>query len=105
MEMLAEFQLRADWLIPALNAVPGVNCSKPEGAFYAFPNIKGLMKACGFSTSKEAADELLWKYGVVTTDGAAFGAEGYLRMSYANSLEAIQEAVERINQLVADRSR
>src|SRR5262249_15379429 len=73
-EMLAEFQRRGDWLIPALNDIPGVACGKPEGAFYAFPNIKGLMKNCGFATSKEATDELLWKHGVVTTDGAAFGA-------------------------------
>lgn len=104
-EMLAEFQRRGDWLIPALNKIPGVTCGKPEGAFYAFPNIKGLMKNCGFATSKEAADELLLKYGVVTTDGAAFGAEGYVRMSYANSLEAIQEAVERIKRMVADRTK
>jgi aspartate aminotransferase len=46
----------------------------------------------------------LWKYGVVTTDGAAFGAEGYLRISYANSLETIQEAVERVKRMVADRT-
>jgi len=104
-EMLEEFQRRGDWLIPALNEIPGVICGKPEGAFYAFPNIKGLMKNCGFATSKEAADELLWKYGVVTTDGAAFGAEGYLRMSYANSLEAIREAVERVKQMAADRAK
>lgn len=104
-EMLAEFQRRGDWLIPALNKISGVTCGKPEGAFYAFPNIKGLMKNCGFATSKEAADELLWKYGVVTTDGAAFGAEGYVRMSYANSLEAIQEAVERIERMIADRAK
>lgn len=103
--MLAEFQRRGEWLIPALNEIPGVTCGRPEGAFYAFPNIKGLMKNCGFATSKEAADELLWKYGVVTTDGAAFGAEGYLRMSYANSLEAIEEAVTRIKQMVADRTK
>jgi aspartate aminotransferase len=103
-EMLAEFQRRGDWLIPALNEIPGVSCGKPEGAFYAFPNIKGLMKNCGLATSKEAADELLWKYGVVTTDGAAFGAEGYLRISYANSLETIQEAVERVKRMVADRT-
>ncbi|HKQ79424.1 MAG TPA: pyridoxal phosphate-dependent aminotransferase [Blastocatellia bacterium] len=103
-EMLDEFRRRGDWLVPALNEIPGVTCGKPEGAFYAFPNIKGLMKNCGFATSKEAADELLWKYGVVTTDGAAFGAEGYLRMSYANSLEAIREAVERIKRMVADRT-
>ncbi len=104
-EMLAEYQRRADWFIPALNRIPGVTCGKPEGAFYAFPNIRGLMKDCGFATSKEAADELLWKYGVVTTAGSAFGAEGYVRLSYANSLEALQEAVERIRQMIADRTK
>ncbi len=97
--MLAEYQRRADWLIPALNAIEGISCSHPEGAFYAFPNIKELMKNCGFASSKEAADELLHKYGVVVTDGGAFGAEGYLRLSYANSIEAIQEAVVRIHQM------
>ncbi|MBL8188545.1 MAG: aminotransferase class I/II-fold pyridoxal phosphate-dependent enzyme, partial [Acidobacteria bacterium] len=58
----------------------------------------------GLATSKEAADLLLHKYGVVCTDGGAFGAEGYLRLSYANSMEALREAVERIKQLVADRA-
>ena len=98
--MLAEYQLRAEWLIPALNAIEGIQCSHPEGAFYAFPNVKELMKNCGFTSSKEVADELLHKYGVVVTDGGAFGAEGYLRLSYANSIEAIQEAVARIHQMV-----
>lgn len=104
-EMLAEYRRRAEWFIPALNEIPGIECGRPEGAFYAFPNIKGLMKNCGFATSKEAADELLWKHGVVTTDGAAFGAEGYLRLSYANSLEALQEAIARIRQMVTERAR
>ncbi len=103
-QMLAEYQRRADWFIPALNEIPGVVCSRPEGAFYAFPNIKDLMANCGFASSKEVADELLWKHGVVTTDGGAFGAEGYLRMSYANSLEALQEAVRRIEQMVEART-
>lgn len=102
--MLAEYQRRADWFVPALNHVPGIECGRPEGAFYAFPNIRGLMASCGFASSKEAADELLWKYGVVTTAGSAFGAEGYLRMSYANSLAALQEAIVRINKMVADRA-
>ena len=101
--MLAEYQLRADWLIPALNAIEGIQCSHPEGAFYAFPNVKELMKNCGFNSSKEVADELLHKYGVVVTDGGAFGAEGYLRLSYANSIEAIKEAVARIQQMVQAR--
>ncbi|MEP7343129.1 MAG: pyridoxal phosphate-dependent aminotransferase [Acidobacteriota bacterium] len=104
-EMLAEYRRRAEWFIPALNEVPGIQCGQPEGAFYAFPNIKGLMKQCGFATSKEAADELLHKYGVVGTDGAAFGAEGYIRLSYANSMEALQEAVERIKKMVAEKAK
>lgn len=101
-EMLAEYRRRAEWFIPALNEIPGIQCSQPEGAFYAFPNIKGLMSACGLATSKEAADVLLHKYGVVCTDGGAFGAEGYLRLSYANSMESLREAVKRIQQLAAD---
>lgn len=104
-QMLAEYRRRAEWFIPALNEVPGIQCSQPEGAFYAFPNLKGLMKNCGFATSKQVADELLYKYGVVGTDGAAFGAEGYIRLSYANSMEALQEAVTRIKQMVADKAR
>lgn len=102
--MLREYQRRAEWFIPALNTIPGITCSHPEGAFYAFPNVKALMKNCGFATSKEVEQELLYKYGVVVTDGAAFGAEGYLRLSYANSLEALEAAVKRIGQMVADRS-
>ena len=103
-EMLGEYQRRADWLIPALNEIPGITCSQPEGAFYAFPNVKQLMQDCGFATSKAVADELLNQYAVVVTDGAAFGAEGYLRLSYATSLAVLQEAVLRIRQMVTDRS-
>jgi aspartate aminotransferase len=104
-EMLAEYRRRAEWFIPALNEIPGVQCSRPEGAFYAFPNVKGLMKSCGLATSKEFADQLLHKYGVVGTDGAAFGAEGYIRLSYANSMEALQEGVERIKQMAAEKTK
>ncbi|MDX2033300.1 MAG: pyridoxal phosphate-dependent aminotransferase, partial [Blastocatellia bacterium] len=62
-EMLAEYERRAQWLIPALNDVPGIACSRPEGAFYAFPNIRGLIARGGFQSSKEVAEELLHKYG------------------------------------------
>lgn len=97
--MLAEYQRRADWIIPALSAIPGIRCSPPEGAFYAFPDVRGLMRDGGFASSKEVADELLQKYAVVVTDGAAFGAEGYLRLSYATSMTVLQEAVARLQQL------
>jgi aspartate aminotransferase len=97
--MLAEYKRRRDWLIPALNEIEGITCSMPEGAFYAFPNIKGVLgENC--KTSAEFSRLLLHKAHVVVTDGAAFGSEGYLRLSYANSLENIQKAVERIKEAV-----
>jgi aspartate aminotransferase len=97
--MLAEYKRRRDWLIPALNEIDGITCSMPEGAFYAFPNIKGVLNE-NCRTSAEFARLLLHTAHVVVTDGAAFGSQGYLRMSYANSLENIQKGVERIKEAV-----
>jgi aspartate aminotransferase len=94
-DMLAEYGRRRDWLIPALNAIEGISCTMPEGAFYAFPNIKGLLGG-RVKTSTELTQVLLEEALVVVTQGAAFGSEGYLRLSYANSLENIQKAVSRI---------
>ena len=81
-----------------LNAIPGITCLRPNGAFYVFPNIKGLGK-----TSREIADYLLYEGGVAALSGTAFGAygEGYLRFSYANSVENIQKALKRIEAAVA----
>ncbi|MEW6131025.1 MAG: pyridoxal phosphate-dependent aminotransferase [Acidobacteriota bacterium] len=93
--MLAEYQRRRDYLIPALNKIEGIECLMPEGAFYAFPKVKGLLGG-RVKTSAELADLLLTDAYVVVTEGAPFGSEGYLRLSYANSLENIQKAVERI---------
>ncbi len=98
-KMLGEYTRRRDWLIPALNQIPGIKCGMPEGAFYAFPDVRGLMNDCGFSNSKQLADTLLYEYGVVCTSGGAFGAEGYLRLSYANSMAALEEGVARIRGL------
>lgn len=103
--MLDEYTRRRDWLVPALNEIPGVKCGVPEGAFYAFPDVRGLIEDCGLESSKQLADILLYEYGVVLTSGSAFGIEGYLRLSYANSLEAIQEAVTRIRGLRDARAR
>jgi aspartate aminotransferase len=100
-EMLSEYQKRRDCLIPALNAIDGVECIMPEGAFYAFPNVKGLLHG-KVKTSASLATLLLEKAHVGLTGGAGFGAEGYLRISYANSLEAIKRAVERIAETVKD---
>jgi len=91
--MVAEFRRRRDAFIAALNTLPGFRCRLPEGAFYAFPNITGTSR-----TAKQLADDLLQHAGVACLAGTAFGAygEGYLRFSYANSLENLLEAVERI---------
>ena len=90
--MVAEFKTRRDILVDGLNAIEGVSCRKPRGAFYVFPNISGL----GL-TSKQVETRLLEEFGVAALAGTSFGAfgEGYLRFSYANSQENIRKALER----------
>jgi aspartate aminotransferase len=99
--MLAEYERRRNWLVPALNDLPGVTCRMPEGAFYAFPNVKKVLEASpSVKTDGALADILLNEAHVVVTPGAAFGTPGYLRISYANSLEAIQRGVERMERIL-----
>jgi aspartate aminotransferase len=94
--MVEEFRRRRDAIVEGLNGIPGFRCTLPAGAFYAFPNIAGT----GMS-SRELADLLLYEGGVAALSGTAFGSygEGYLRFSYANSLENIQEALSRIHKV------
>ena len=96
-KMVAEFKKRRDVIVDGLNAIDGISCLRPHGAFYVFPNIKQL----GIE-GKKIADLLLEKFGVAALSGTAFGkyGQGYLRFSYANSVENIQKALERINQAV-----
>ncbi len=99
--MLAEYQRRRDYLVPALNAIEGIECIEPEGAFYAFPNVKAVLKqSADIKTSDQLAQHLLENAHVVLTSGSAFGAEGYLRISYATSFETIKRGVERINSCI-----
>jgi aspartate aminotransferase len=93
--MLAEYTRRRAWLLNALAGIPGFKCSEPEGAFYAFPNVRGCLNK-GLQTSGEFAQRLLEEEHVVVTDGAGFGAEGYVRISYATSMDQIHEGIERI---------
>ena len=94
--MVKEFRRRRDAMVKGFNEIPGFRCVLPAGAFYAFPNITGTgMQA------KELANLLLNEAGVACLWGSAFGqyGDGYLRFSYANSLENIQEAISRIRKL------
>jgi len=91
--MVQEFRRRRDAFCAGLNSLPGFRCPIPEGAFYAFPDVRGTGRS-----SKELADALLNEAGVAALNGAAFGeyGEGYLRFSIANSYENLMAAVERI---------
>lgn len=97
-KMVAEFRRRRDAIVAGLNEIPGFSCRTPAGAFYAFPNV---MKT-GIP-SKQLADLCLYEGGVACLDGACFGehGSGYLRFSYANSLDNIQEALARLKKLSA----
>jgi aspartate aminotransferase len=93
--MLAEYTKRRAWLLYALREIPGFKCSEPEGAFYAFPDVRGCLKK-DLKTSGDFARRLLEEEHTVVTDGAGFGAEGYIRISYATSMEKIKEGIQRI---------
>ena len=96
-KMVNEFQRRREVIVTGLNTIPGFSCRKPQGAFYAFPNIR----ATGMS-SDDLAELLLEKAGVALLPGSAFGKYGdeYLRLSYATSLEKIEEGINRIREVV-----
>ena len=94
--MLDEYRRRRDSIHAWLTANPGIQCVKPSGAFYLFPNISGLLTPDGVKTSMEFAQQLLEKEFVVVTPGEAFDAPGYLRISYATSMEQLREGATRI---------
>ncbi|MEO0086206.1 MAG: aminotransferase class I/II-fold pyridoxal phosphate-dependent enzyme, partial [candidate division WOR-3 bacterium] len=96
--MLEEFRRRRDFIVRELNGIPGFRCSLPAGAFYAFPNIEGTGLDC-----KVLADRLLEEEGVACLAGTCFGkfGDGFLRFSYANSVENIAKAIGRIKRLLA----
>lgn len=97
--MFKEYERRRDWLIPALNTIDGFRCGMPEGAFYAFVDVREMLGS-RFRSSAEVADEMLTMAHVVVTDGAGFGADGFLRLSYATSMEHLQTAIDRVGNLM-----
>lgn len=97
-EMVAEFQVRRDVIVEGLNAIQGMSCVKPFGSFYVFPNVTNLPLGC-----EELADYLMDEVGVALLPGTAFGkyGDGYLRLSYANSLDNINEALRRMESAIS----
>jgi len=100
--MVEEFRVRRDEMVSGLNAIPGVKCFTPRGAFYVFPDIR----ATGMS-SAELAKALLEQAGIACLSGTSFGAhgEGYIRFSYANSLANIKIALQSMNEFLSVRAR
>jgi aspartate aminotransferase len=94
-KMLNEYAHRREWLLDALQSIPGIECNSPEGAFYAFPNVRACLKR-NIRSSAEFAQQLLEQEQTVVTDGAGFGCEGYLRISYATSMDQLQEGMIRL---------
>jgi aspartate aminotransferase len=102
--MLAEYEKRKDWLIPELQKIGGFKCAVPEGAFYAFIDVRELL-GDKYKTSADVAEFLLNEAHVVVTDGAGFGANGFLRLSYATSMENLHKAVGKMKNLFESNSK
>lgn len=102
--MVKEFDKRRVYMVERLNAISGISCLRPNGAFYAFPNITGLLgkefNGKVIENSSDMAALLLDEAKVALVPGSAFGAEGYLRLSYATSMDKIKEGIDRIEKAV-----
>jgi aspartate aminotransferase len=99
LEMVEEFRRRREVIVTGLNRLPGFGCVEPRGAFYAFPNISRIGRS-----SEEIADHILEQAGVAILPGTAFGpgGEGYLRFSYASSVQNIRDALEAIEAVLPE---
>ena len=95
--MVEQYKLRHDYLCSALNDIDGFKTTPGTGAFYLFPDVKNVIEKKGFSDYVELSQYLIEKANVAVVPGSAFGSPGYIRLSYATSIELIKEAVNRIS--------
>jgi len=99
--MLNAFAQRHDYLVKALNALPGVRCAEADGTFYAFPNVSDVIaELSGIDDDVKLAEYLLDQAGLALVPGTAFGSPGHLRLSFATSLQQLREAVRRLEQVL-----
>jgi aspartate aminotransferase len=104
--MMAEFGKRRDFVVERLQAIPGIHCPKPQGAFYVFPNVSAYLgKGSGPKTGDELAAYLIEKTHVAVVGGTDFGYPDHIRISYANSIENLQEGLDRIARALAELGR
>lgn len=99
--MLAEYHRRRDRIVAGLREIPGVCCGKPQGAFYVYPNVGAYLKKNGVSDATKLAEKLLDEANVALVPGPAFGTEPHVRISYATSMEQIDEGLRRLKEFFA----
>jgi aspartate aminotransferase len=98
--MLAEYRRRRDFVIPRLNAIAGITCTTPTGAFYAYPNVGAILGRGGVDTTLQFAERLLAEAHVAVVPGEAFGTNEHVRISYATSMHELERGVDRIEAFV-----
>jgi len=100
--MLKAFRARHDFVVQALNGIPGVRCAQADGTFYSFPDVSAVIKRLdGVNDDVELAEYLLREAGVALVPGSAFGAPGYVRLSFATSMEVLEDALGRLKRALA----
>ena len=97
--MVDEFKMRHDYLVENLNKIDGVDCPTSDGAFYSFPKVEKLIQRLGLKNDIEFSNLCLEKLNIALVPGSAFGADGYVRFSFATSMENIQTAVQKLSEL------
>jgi aspartate aminotransferase len=100
-EMRADYIRLRDTIVAGLRSIPGITCTMPEGAFYAYPNVSGLLKTSGIATPAELTSRLLHEAGVVVVPGEAFGTDEHIRFSYAVSHKDVEEGLNRLRAFAA----
>jgi aspartate aminotransferase len=100
-EMNKAFKARHDFVVAGLNAIPGISCLPAAGTFYAFANVEGAMRTLGLKEDTVFAEYLLVEAGVAVVPGSGFGAPGHMRLSFATSMNVLEEALRRIERALA----
>lgn len=100
--MLSAFKQRHEYVYKRLNAIEGITCLPSDGTFYAFPDIRGFIeKIDGVNDDMQLSEYLIEKVGVALVPGTAFGSPGYIRLSFATSLEILENALDRIEKVIS----
>jgi aspartate aminotransferase len=100
-EMLKAYSGRREYVVRALNAIPGIHCNWPDGAFYVYPNVSVFLGKSPIHTPSDLSLRLLQEAHVAVVPGEAFGTQKHLRISYATSLEQLEKGIQRLGDFLA----